>query len=163
MAGRALWRRAYDAVERPVGSRLETAVQTDAFADIAGLLLRARAGVERRIERNTRRALHRVNLPAASDVSRLREQVADLHRTVRRLEDALADARTGVRPDARLAAGPVGGGSTHGDDDGSGRPGVPRAPRRRTQPAARAQRGEVRGGDRPAAGRDDAEGHRLAT
>ena len=98
MAGKALWRQVYDAVERPVGSRLEDAVQTETFADVAGLLLRARAEVERRVERATRHALHRVNLPAASDVSRLREQVADLHRAVRHLEDVLTSTDTRRSP-----------------------------------------------------------------
>ena len=80
MPDKALWRRAYDAVERPVGSRLEVAVQTDTFADAAGLMLRARAGIARQVERTTRHALHRVNLPAASDVARLREQIGELNR-----------------------------------------------------------------------------------
>src|SRR5215207_1559833 len=31
--GTPLWRRTYDAVERPIGSRLEVAVQTEQFAD----------------------------------------------------------------------------------------------------------------------------------
>lgn len=89
MAGKPLWRRAYDSVERPVGSRLENAVQTDLFADVAGLVVRGRAGLSRRVERTTRHALHRANLPAASDVARLREQVSSLERSVRRLDDAL--------------------------------------------------------------------------
>ena len=96
--GKPLWRRTYDAVERPVGSRLEVAVQTEQFADVAGLLVRTRAELGRRVERTTRRALHRVNLPAASDVARLREQVTALDRSVRRLEDdALQAARRPTR------------------------------------------------------------------
>lgn len=64
--GRPLRRRAFDAIERPVGHRLEQAVQTDQFADVAVALLRLRAAVERRAEHASRRLLHRVNLPAAS-------------------------------------------------------------------------------------------------
>ena len=75
MTGKPLWRRAYDTVERPVAVRLEDAVQTDLFADVAGLLVRTRADVSRRFERTTRHAWHRINLPAASDVARLRDQV----------------------------------------------------------------------------------------
>ncbi len=97
MADKPLWRKAYDAVERPVGSRLEQVVQTEQFADGTGLALRLRAEVNRRIERTTRSLLHRVNLPAATDVARLREQVSDLHRTVRRLDDALREERAQVQ------------------------------------------------------------------
>ena len=68
--GKPWWRRAYDVVERPIGVRLEAAVQTEMFADAAGLLVRTQAQVGRLVERTTRHALHRVNLPAASDVVR---------------------------------------------------------------------------------------------
>ena len=145
MAGKPLWRRAYDAVERPVGSRLEEAVQTDVFADVAGMVMWTQAEVGRRVERTTRRVLHRVNLPTASDVVRLREQVSALDRSVKRLDDSL-------RRSAALAAG----GGDRGTDAGSGRAVGAGAPRRRPQPAASAQRREVRGRDRPAQGRDDA-------
>ena len=37
-----------------------TAVQTEQFADLAGLLLRVQAGLGRQVERSTRHALHRV-------------------------------------------------------------------------------------------------------
>jgi len=146
MAGKPLWRRAYDAVERPVGSRLEEAVQTDVFADVAGLLMWTRAEAGRRVERTTRSVLHRVNLPTASDVVRLREQVSALDRSVKRLDDSLR----------RSAAQAAAGGEDRGTDDRTGRAAGARAPRRRAQPAAGAQRREVRGRDRPAAGRDDA-------
>jgi hypothetical protein len=96
MAGKPLWRRTFDAVERPAGQRLERAVQTEQFADAVGAVLRLRAGLGHRVERASRRALHRVNLPAASDVAGLREQLAGLDRAVRRLEDELR-GRTGAR------------------------------------------------------------------
>jgi hypothetical protein len=88
-----LWRRAFDAVERPVGARLEQAVQTDRFADAAGLLLKLRLRVERQLEAASRHALHRANLPAASDVAHLREQVAALDRRMRELRDALEERK----------------------------------------------------------------------
>lgn len=109
MAGKPLWRRAYDVVERPVGSRLEDAVQTERFAEVAGLLVHLRAGLSRQVERTTRHALHRVNLPAASDVARLREQVTSLERVVRQLDDSVRRAAGPVaasrRPRARAQTG----------------------------------------------------------
>jgi hypothetical protein len=123
--GKPLWRRAYDAVERPLGSRLEVAVQTEQFADVAALLVRSRAEVGRVVERTTRRALHRVNLPAASDVARLREQVLALDHSVRRLEEAVR--RTSAAPSTTR-------GRADGPDDRPGRAGGTGAPRRRAQP-----------------------------
>ena len=42
---------------------------------------------QREVERRSRRFLHAVNLPTATDVRRLSEQVASLQRQVRDLED----------------------------------------------------------------------------
>ena len=42
---------------------------------------------QQEVERRTRRVLHMVNLPTATDVRRLSEQVASLQREVRELED----------------------------------------------------------------------------
>lgn len=116
-----LWRKAYDAVERPVGSRLEQVVQTEQFADAAGLALRLRAEVNRRIERTTRSLLHRVNLPAATDVARLREQVSDLHRTVRRLDDVLREERAQLQSLGEGQGGEGQGGKGQGRDGQGGR------------------------------------------
>ena len=117
MADRPLWGKAYDAVERAAGSRLEQVVQTEQFADAGGIALRLRAEVNRRIERTTRSLLHRVNLPAATDVARLREQVSDLHRTVRRLDEALREERAQVQS-LRAAGGQAGGRAPGGGPGG---------------------------------------------
>jgi hypothetical protein len=151
--GKPLWRRAYDTVERPLATQLEAGVQTEQFADVAALLVWSRAEVRRRTERITRHALHRVNLPAASDVALLRQQVSSLERSVRRLEEA-------VRQTA-LAEGTTRG-RADGADDRAGRPGGTGAPRRRAQPVKGAQRRQVRDRDRPAEGRDDAQADRVA-
>lgn len=146
MASRPAWRRVFDAVERPVGARLESAVQTERFADAAGTLVRLRAGVERRLEQVSRRALHRANLPAASDIARVREQLAGLERVVRRLDEQLAAKERGARD----------------GDDGPSRSARTGATGRRPQSAAGPQRREVRGGGGSTEGGRDTEGHRLA-
>ena len=91
---RPTWRKAFDYVERGVGSRLEQAVQTRQFADVASLVVRAEAGARHWAERQTRKVWHAANLPAGSDVQRLSKQVVALDRQVRQLSDQLRDAES---------------------------------------------------------------------
>jgi hypothetical protein len=135
----ALWRRAFDAVEQPVARQLESAVQTERFADAVGLLVSARRAVDRRLERSSRRALHRANLPAASDLTRLSEQLAGLDRRMRELRVLLEEREGDADGGGGGARGPAGAG----------------AARRRAQRPARAQRPEVRRRGGPAEGRAD--------
>jgi hypothetical protein len=83
------WRRLFDAVEGRAAPPIEKGVRTDVFNDAITVIYRTRRGVQRHVERQTRRALHMANLPAASDVTRLSAQVAALHRDVRALERTL--------------------------------------------------------------------------
>jgi hypothetical protein len=100
MAGPPLWRKAFDRLERPVGDALAAGARSDAFTDTLAVALRLRRRLQREVERRTRRSLHLVNLPAATDVRRLSEQIAALQRQVRQLEREL-DSRDGGRPAAR--------------------------------------------------------------
>jgi hypothetical protein len=79
------WRQAYDAVDKTVTPRAEAFVRTDTFAQGAALLQRAQKLVRDTARGATARAWHLVNLPAGSDVSRLRAQIGALDREVRRL------------------------------------------------------------------------------
>jgi hypothetical protein len=90
-----LWRRAFDAIERPLGDALASGGRSETFADAVSLGLHLRRRVEREVERRTRRALHMVNLPAASDVRGLTKQVTELQRQVRALSHELEEARAG--------------------------------------------------------------------
>jgi hypothetical protein len=80
------WRKAFDAVERRVAGPVESGVRTDAFNDAMTVVFRTRRGLQRTVERQMRHALHLANLPAATDVKRLSEQVAALHHEVRALQ-----------------------------------------------------------------------------
>jgi hypothetical protein len=80
------WRKAFDAVERRVARPVESGVRTDAFNDAMTVVFRTRRELQRAIECQTRRALHLANLPTATDVKRLSEQVAALHHEVRALQ-----------------------------------------------------------------------------
>jgi polyhydroxyalkanoate synthesis regulator phasin len=86
MAEKPLWRQAFDAVDRRVAGPVENAAGSDAFGDALTIALRLQRRVRGRVERQSRRALHLLNLPAASDVKRLSEQVAALRRELRELE-----------------------------------------------------------------------------
>jgi hypothetical protein len=121
-----LWRQAFDAAERRVTPRAEEFVRTDTFAVGAALLRRATMLARDSARGVTTRAWHLLNLPAGTDVSRLRAQVGALDREVRRLTLQL-EAR---QPETGRRSAP--------EEDHADRPEPadhPRArpPRRRTQ------------------------------
>lgn len=107
-SGKPLWRQVFDRIDGQLAPRLEGFVQTSTFADGLSLTLKAQAAARRELERRTRQLWHTANLPAGSDVSRLREQVAALDRQVRLLTTAL-DAerrRDGPQPQPDKRHGP---------------------------------------------------------
>jgi hypothetical protein len=98
------WRQAYDAVDKAVTPRAEQLVRTPAFSLAAALARRAQATAQGTARGLTARAWHLVNLPAASDIGRLRAQVGALDREVRRLTVALeTERRRGTSPAANPA------------------------------------------------------------
>jgi hypothetical protein len=112
----------------------EQLVRTPAFALAAAIARRAQATARGTARGLTARAWHLVNLPAGSDVSRLRTQVGALDREIRRLtvqletERGRAD-RTPRRPSTsdRATEDPHADGAQPADDR------RPRPARRRTQ------------------------------
>jgi polyhydroxyalkanoate synthesis regulator phasin len=93
-AGRPFWRRGFDRAERLVGKPLEDLVATQRFNDLMVRAVRMEHAAERLIERQTRAAVHLLNLPARSDVTSLRRQVGLLRNDIRELEAKLDDAST---------------------------------------------------------------------
>ena len=85
--GKPLWKRAVDEVDRRVSGPVEKGAHSDLFGDLVALQWKLARRTQREVERRTRRVLHAVNLPTATDVRRLSEQVASLQREVRELED----------------------------------------------------------------------------
>jgi hypothetical protein len=79
----------FDVAERAVGSRLEAAVQDDRFVDVLAVTAQVSVEMRRRLERATRRMLHAANLPAASDIKRLSEQIGGVDRRLRSLEQRI--------------------------------------------------------------------------
>jgi hypothetical protein len=80
-----LWRQAFDTAERAVTPRAERLVRTPSFALGAALVRRAQTLARSSARDVTARAWHLLNLPAGSDVGRLRAQIGALDREVRRL------------------------------------------------------------------------------
>ena len=104
------WRQAYDAAERAITPRAENLVRTPGFALAVALLRRGRSLARGSVQDVTAGAWHLLNLPAGSDISRLRTQVGSLDREVRRLTVQLENERrrnTGThRTEERDAIGP---------------------------------------------------------
>jgi hypothetical protein len=87
MADKPLWRQTFDTVDRRIAGPVEAAARSDALTDTLTLALRLRRRAEREVEKRTRRVLHLVNLPTATDVRRLSQQVAAMRRELRELEE----------------------------------------------------------------------------
>jgi hypothetical protein len=136
-----LWRQAFDAAERAVAPRAEDLVRTEYFALGTALVRRAQTLAGRSVQGLTARAWHLVNLPAGSDISRLRAQIGSLDREVRRLTVQLESERrraAGAAPRPRPTDPPT---TTTEDSDADGAQPAdgarPRPPRRRAQRPAR--------------------------
>jgi polyhydroxyalkanoate synthesis regulator phasin len=83
------WRKIFDAIEGRAAPPIEKGVRTDMFNDALALVFRTRRAVDRAIEERMNRLLHVANFSTATDVRRLSEQVAALHREVRALRREL--------------------------------------------------------------------------
>ena len=82
-----LWRKAFDEVDKRVSRPVEAGAHSDLFGDLVTLQIKLARRAQREVERRTRRVLHAANLPTATDVRRLSEQVASLQRELRELEE----------------------------------------------------------------------------
>jgi hypothetical protein len=80
--GIPLWLKLVLRAERAVGSRVEDAVHSDAYFDLVTELSRTRIRVTGMVEGTSRRIWHLANLPAGTDVRRMREQLARMERRI---------------------------------------------------------------------------------
>ena len=124
--GTPLWRQAFDAAEKAVTPHAESLVRTPGFATGVTMLRRAQSMARETARGVSARAWHLVNLPAGSDLARLRTQIGALDREVRRLTVQLENERR------TRAADPT---PEEPDADGPHSPGGarPRPPRRGAQ------------------------------
>jgi hypothetical protein len=109
------WRQGFDAVERAVSPALESLMQSEQFAVAVGLAARVQRAVDGELARSTRRVLHRLNLPAGTDVARILNEIGQLRMQVRQLSAELDEARAelaerqppAVRPARAVRPAPV--------------------------------------------------------
>jgi hypothetical protein len=97
-----LWLRVVLRVERAVGEPIEAAVRSDTYFDLVSTTTRVRRTVGGAAEGVSRRCLHLLNLPAGSDIRRMRQQLARMERRLNQLSDDVAELdqsepRSGVR------------------------------------------------------------------
>ncbi|MCF6505980.1 hypothetical protein E9549_00930 [Blastococcus sp. MG754426] len=131
-----LWRQAFDAAERAVAPRAESLVRTEHFALGTALVRRAQTLASRSAQQLSARAWHLLNLPAGSDISRLRAQVGSLDREVRRLTIQLEQERRRSAAARPRAQRPTTSPTTEDSDADGAQPADgarPRPPRRRAQ------------------------------
>jgi hypothetical protein len=85
-----LWLRAVYRLERAIGEPIEAAVRSDTYFDVVAHAMRARSSAVGAAEGISRRCLHLLNLPAGTDVRRVREQLARMERRLQTLSDEMA-------------------------------------------------------------------------
>ena len=86
-SGPPLWLQAVHRLERAIGVPVEAAVHSDTYFDVVTQANRARARAIGAVEGVSRRCLHLVNLPAGTDLRRVREQLSRIERRLLELED----------------------------------------------------------------------------
>jgi hypothetical protein len=83
-----LWRKAYDAIERPLAAGSEAWIQSETFMDLATHSIRIQRRMLHEMQGATERWLHLFGYVSRGDVLRLSNQVASLERQVRDLRRA---------------------------------------------------------------------------
>jgi hypothetical protein len=101
-ANKPLWLRTVLRLERAVGGPVESVVRSDAYFDVVAKASRARRTGINAVEGVSRRGLHLLNLPAGTDLRRVREQLSRMERRLDQLSHDVAELdederrRTGV-------------------------------------------------------------------
>jgi hypothetical protein len=95
-----MWRSVH-VVDRVSGPVLKEVTRHELFGLAVTVLDRGRRGALRRTERLSRRLLHALNVPAASDVNRLLTSIAAVEHQVRTLTNEIADRRATEQESAR--------------------------------------------------------------
>ena len=78
--GSPRWLKLVLRAERAVGSRVEAAVHSDTYFNVITQTRRSTRRVGNTIENVSKRVLHLANLPAGTDIRRVREQLARMER-----------------------------------------------------------------------------------
>jgi hypothetical protein len=90
---RPLWLKLVLRAERAIGGPVESAVHSDTYFDLIAELNRAKKRVTNTAEAVSKRVLHLANLPAGTDIRRVREQLARVERQLIQLSKELDEQR----------------------------------------------------------------------
>ena len=86
-----LWRQVVDEIDTRVTPAANSLVRTNLFADTVAAATRLETRARRRLERQSTQWLHMWNLPTASDVRRMRSQLAAVEARLRDISERLED------------------------------------------------------------------------
>jgi hypothetical protein len=100
-ANQPLWLRAVIRLERAIGEPIESAVRSDAYFDLVSTTTRVRRKVGGAAEGVSRRALHMLNLPAGSDIRRMRQQLSRMERRLNQLSHDVSELDEPSSPPSR--------------------------------------------------------------
>jgi hypothetical protein len=85
------WLRAVHRLERAIGEPVEWAVRSDPYFDTVTAMNRVHRKARGTLEELSRRGLHLLNLPAGTDVRRLREQLSRMERRLNHLAEGVEE------------------------------------------------------------------------
>jgi hypothetical protein len=89
--GKPWWRPLVDGIDRRVTPPANNLVRTNLFADTVATMTRLEVRLRRRIERQSSWLLHQYNLPTATDIRKMRAQLAAVEARLRDMGERLED------------------------------------------------------------------------
>jgi hypothetical protein len=92
-----IWLQVVHRIERTIGEPVEHAVRSDAYFDVVTVADRARRKAIGAVEGVSRRWLHLFNVPAGTDIRKVREQLARMERRLNELGEDVAELDGGRR------------------------------------------------------------------
>ena len=84
-----LWRQAFDSWEKAASPMLQQTAVSPGFRDFMRVSTRVKKAVAAEFEKASRQCLHAMNLPAATDVRRLKAQVRELDKELHGVRTAV--------------------------------------------------------------------------
>lgn len=97
------WREIYDEWEKAVAPGLQQLTASDGFRDFMAASAKVTSALTAEFERASRRWLHLWNLPAATDVRKLRQQVAAVDRELKGLKNLVFEVTSAAPGDVAPA------------------------------------------------------------
>ena len=90
-ADRPLWLKVVLRLERAVGEPVESVVRSDTYFNVVAGVSRVRRKAADGVEGISKRGLHLLNIPAGTDVKKVREQLARMERRLNQLSEDVED------------------------------------------------------------------------